>query len=87
MASEIKVIDKTSGTVIKTFAIEDQDQAYSFAEQMEALGMDIEIDQPSLPETLLSSLGRSETELQSLREEMNEEIDSHHCCDDEIPIH
>lgn len=77
MSKKVKVIDKISNEVLFQCEIEQMEQAYAYAEQMEEIGIDIEIKAPSTPETLASSLGKDEEHLKELREEIDEEIDSH----------
>jgi len=85
---EIKVIEVMSGEVLQSFSLSQQDDAYTYATQMEQLGLDVKITSPSLPETLAISLGKKNQDIQNLREEIEQEIDSHqNCCtpDSEIP--
>jgi hypothetical protein len=73
----VKVIASSEGTCLMTCSIEEIERAYQFAAEMEALGIEVEIQAPSLPETLGASLGASAEEQSALRRELDDEIDSH----------
>lgn len=77
MSNLVKVKDLLSGTVLFTTTIEKIEEAYAFAAQMEEAGLDLEIDAPGLSETLIKSLGASESEIAEYRESMDNEIDDH----------
>jgi uncharacterized cupredoxin-like copper-binding protein len=80
--SNIKVIEVNSGELLKEFAIEEQDEAYQYATQMEQMGLDVKVQSPSLPETLADSLGSNKEEIEEMGREIEDEISSHiTCCD------
>ena len=57
------------------------EEAYAFATQMEEAGLDIQIVAPGLTETLIQSLGASQEEIESYKQELQEEIDGHNDSD------
>ena len=77
MSNTVKVIDQVSKSILFETTIENMAAAYTFAEQMEALGLDIEILSPGLAETLIRSLGANESDIQSFTDSLNAEIDEH----------
>ncbi|MCY4644009.1 MAG: hypothetical protein OXB88_05270 [Bacteriovoracales bacterium] len=60
-------------------AVEEEEKAYAFARDMEALGVAVKINAPGVSETLASSLGVSEREWREYRDSMDREI-----CDHEV---
>ena len=78
----VKVIDKLEGQLLYECPVEEQDKAFEYAKQMEELGIEVEINSPSVPESLAQTLGAPEEDLQNLRKEILEEINSHNsgCC-------
>ncbi len=75
--SKIKVIEANSLEVLFECDFEDHDKAFDYARKMEEMGIDIKIHAPSLSETLAVSLGADESDLSTLRDEVDEEIASH----------
>ena len=82
MSNTVKVIDTISQAVLFETSIENMDSAYSFAMQMEEVGLDIEIKSPGLAETLIRSLGANERDIESYKETLEAEIDEHNENDD-----
>lgn len=81
--STIRVIEKNSNDILFECSSDDAEKAYEFAAQMEELGLDVVIKQPSVAESLSMTLGASQEELQKIQEELNDEIESHNpdsCC-------
>jgi len=77
MSNIVRVIDNISGSVLFETSVEKIAEAYSFATMMEEEGLDIKIIAPGLAETLISSLGADDTEIQEYKKGMDEEIESH----------
>lgn len=89
--SHVRVLEAQSEEVLFTCSMEDIEKAYAYALELEALGVDVKIVAPSLPETLGASLGVSEEEKGRLRQELDDEVDSHNSvcssCTYEKPLH
>ncbi|MCO4793581.1 MAG: hypothetical protein KC493_07710 [Bacteriovoracaceae bacterium] len=87
MSRRIKVIEKQGLEVLFECDIQEEEKAYTFAKEMEELGIDIEVQIPSVTETLISTLGANEEDVSTLKKMMDEEIESHNDanCDDCIP--
>ena len=83
MSNTVKVIDSISKSVLFETSIENMDAAYSFAQQMEEVGLDIEIKSPGLAETLIRSLGASDGDVDSFKDGLQVEIDEHNDPNDE----
>ncbi|MBT7611191.1 MAG: hypothetical protein HN576_15625 [Bacteriovoracaceae bacterium] len=82
MANTIQIFEPNSETILKEFPLEEIEMAHAFALKMEQMGLDIEIKTPSVAETLVSSLGANEQEMNSLRKEIIAEIEAHNECPD-----
>ncbi len=87
MSSRIKVLEKQSGEVLFECEVTEEEKAYTYAKDMEELGIDVEVKIPSVSETLISVLGASEKDVDTLKHMMDEEIESHNdvSCDDCLP--
>ena len=85
MARVVQVID-SENQVLFECSIEEQEKAYNYAKSMEEMGIEVNLKTPSLPETLIDSLGANEDDQKILQKEIDEEIDSHDSsclnCDD-----
>ena len=81
MSNIVKVIEVQEKTILFECPLSQLDDAYLFAEKMEALGIDVEIDSPSTPASLLSSLKASKSDLDNLKDVISEEIHSHNDCE------
>lgn len=81
---QVKVIETTNHQVLFQCHLDEVDNAYHYARTMEEMGIEVEIKVPSIAETLGSTLGVSEDELDEFKEEMEQEIASHldedSCC-------
>lgn len=77
MSRRIKVIEINSKEVLFECDVDDEDKAYAYAKDMEDMGIEVEINSPSLPETLVSTLGANQEDIEALKKMMNEEIESH----------
>ena len=71
-------IKDLEGQVLKSFSLEDRDQAFIYLKDLESWGVDAILDEPSLPETLINALGAGDQERQELKESIKEEIEDHH---------
>ena len=76
MESKIKLLDSES-QLLYEFSMEDSEAAYAKAKELEEMGIDVKLDAPSLPETLGGTLGMSCTDKEILRNEIEDEIESH----------
>lgn len=77
MSSKVKVIENQSQTVLFECDLEDIEKAYQYALEMEGHGIDVSLQAPSLPESLALTLGMNESEIESLKQMLNDEIESH----------
>lgn len=77
MSNQVRVIDNISGETLFQTTIEKIGDAYSFAEQMEEIGLDLRIEAPGLAETLIRSLGAKEEEIANFKQGLDEEIEDH----------
>lgn len=87
MSSRIKVREKQSLEVLFECDVTEEEKAYQYARDMEAMGIDVNVEIPSVSETLISVLGANESDVEALKEMMDEEIDSHNdvSCHDCLP--
>ncbi|OIQ19767.1 MAG: hypothetical protein BM556_04605 [Bacteriovorax sp. MedPE-SWde] len=77
MSGSVKLVDKMTGSVLFECSIQDIDKAYVQAEEYEQMGLDIELKAPSMPETLVRSLGGSDESINELNKALDDEIASH----------
>lgn len=77
MSNIVRVIDNISGSVLFETSVDKIAEAYSFATMMEEEGLDIKIIAPGLAETLISSLGANDTEIQEYKNGLDDEIEAH----------
>ncbi|HXH75770.1 MAG TPA: hypothetical protein VNJ08_12425 [Bacteriovoracaceae bacterium] len=82
---KIRVVDVQSGQTLFECSLEDSDNAYKFAAQMEEMGLDIKVVSPTLTDTLSSSLGLSAQQTDEYRKSLDEEMEQHEgsCCFEE----
>ncbi len=73
----VKVKDNLSGEILLSVSIEQRERAFCFAAECEQMDLDVSVIVPSLPETLISSLGANDIDREELRKEIDEEIDGH----------
>ena len=59
MDNLIKIIDPQTLEVLYTYSLEESEQAYQKAQQLEELGLAIKLEIPTFGETLAHSLGLS----------------------------
>ena len=76
-SNQVRVIDNISGSTLFETTIEKIAEAYTFAAQMEEVGLDIKIIAPGLTETLIQSLGADSNEIEKYKQGLVEEIDDH----------
>lgn len=77
--STVKVLDEQNQILFEC-ELDQAEQAWAYAKQMEEYGISVRLSSPSLPESLAKVLGGSEEELANLRHELEDEIDSHTGC-------
>lgn len=79
---KIAVRDVNTQSVLFECDETDSEKAYQFAAEMEELGLDVEVLIPTLGETLSTSLGYSQEQLNEYKKSMEAEIESHDgsCC-------
>jgi hypothetical protein len=79
---KIRVIDKQTGQTLFECSLSESEKAYQFAAQMEEMGLDINVDSPTLSDTLSQSLGLTRAEQESYKQSLDEEIEQHDgsCC-------
>ena len=77
---KIIVKEVTSQIILKEFDQDDYEQAQNYALAMEKMGLDIELQAPSLPESLAIHLGANKEEIDVLKDMIIEEIESHDDC-------
>lgn len=79
---KIKVIDVTTEQVLFECALKESEKAYVYAAQMEEMGLDVKVVDPTLSQTLTSALGLSNEEKAAYEKSMDEEIEEHEgsCC-------
>lgn len=75
--SKVKVIDRNSGYVFFESNIDGLELASQKAAELELLGLDIELISPTLPQTLLESLGVKSYEAEKYLNSLDEELHSH----------
>ena len=70
------------GQELASFALEQKEMAFEYAEKLEEMGISVTLKEPSLPESLIVSLGAGTTDREKLKREIDEEIDAHDspCC-------
>lgn len=77
MSSLIKIIEIQESHVLFSCPIETPELAFSKAREFEDMGIEVKIEYPSSSETLLNAHGASEEEINLLKKEIINEIDSH----------
>ena len=75
--SKIMLIHLESHEVIYEYALNQSDEAYSMAKELEKAGVAFELRIPSVTETLADSLGASDQEKENLRQSEASEIEGH----------
>lgn len=82
---KILVRDVQTQQILFECTITEAEQAYKFAAEMEEIGLDLEVINPTLSETLSSSLGLSREAQEEYKQSMEEEMEHHEgsCCFEE----
>jgi hypothetical protein len=82
---KIRVVDNHTGQCLFEFSVEESEKAYTFAAQMEEMGLDVIVESPTLTDTLSVSLGLSLEQRAAYLKSMDEEIENHEgsCCFEE----
>lgn len=73
----IRVIDIGTDQVLKEVPLEEAEKAYAFIAEMEEMGLDLKIENPTLADTLSQSLGLGPKEIADYKESMEQELDDH----------
>lgn len=78
----IRVIDIGTDQVLMEVPLEEAEKAYAFIAEMEEMGLDLKIENPTLADTLSQSLGLSPKQAADYKESMDHEIEDHDgsCC-------
>lgn len=78
---QIHIID-TSEQVLATFTLQEREKAFSYAEKLEEIGIEVSIKEPSVAETLIHALGADKNDKELLKQEIAHEVDDHidKCC-------
>lgn len=79
---KIQVLDIQTEQVLFECEIDQAEKAYAFAAEMEEMGLDIKVVNPTLADTLSSSLGLTGRALADYRESVEDEMEDHDgsCC-------
>lgn len=79
---KVQVLDVGTGQSLFECSLEESDRAHEFAASMEEMGLDVKVINPTLSETLTSSLGLSMEETKEYQESMDHELEDHDssCC-------
>lgn len=78
----IRVIDVGTNQVLMEVPLEEAEKAYAFIAEMEEMGLDLKIENPTLADTLSQSLGLTPQQVAEYKESMDHEIEDHDgsCC-------
>ena len=81
-ASQIQVVDVLSNEILFECALDESDKAFSFATEMEEMGLDVKIINPTITQTLTNSLGMSHDQKEEYENSVVAEIHDHEggCC-------
>lgn len=77
---QIKVKETLSREVLFQCTMEEEAKAYQFAQEMEAMGIQVEIAIPSVSQTLAAGLGVAEEDWREYQKSMEQEMHDHDCC-------
>ncbi len=79
-----KVVERGSGNVLFECPMAQMEEAYAYAVNMEEMEIEVDIQTPSLPESLAMELGADQEDLMGLNGELNHEMQEHpvegSCC-------
>ena len=76
-ANVVKVIHRQTGEELFRCPVEDRERAFQFAEQMEALEIEVDLEGPNAIESLGNCLGLNARQAEKLKESLQEEIKEH----------
>lgn len=83
--SKIQVQDLLTGSILMECSLEESDRAYAFAAEMDIMGLEVKVVDPTLSETLSNSLGFSEEVKAEYMQGLDEEINAHEgCCSKQV---
>lgn len=74
---KIFVRDISSAQILMEVDLEEGEKAYSYAAELEEIGLSVEVINPTLTESLLHSLGATEIQKKSYLTSLDEELESH----------
>jgi hypothetical protein len=79
---KIQVQDVQTGQILFECSLIESEKAYNFAAEMEEMGLDVKVINPTLAQTLTSSLGLSSQAQAEYERSLDEEIEHHDgsCC-------
>lgn len=77
---KIKIYEFNTRELLASFHLEESEKAYEYAKQMEEIGIEIQMETPSINHTLGQSLGMNKEQLENLSVAIDEEIASHNTC-------
>ena len=78
----IRVLDVGTNQVLMEVPLEEAEKAYAFIAEMEEMGLDLKIENPTLADTLSQSLGLTPEQVAEYKDSMDHEIEDHDssCC-------
>lgn len=81
-ASMIKIYEKNTQNILFQYDISDADEAYHKAASLEEMGIEIDLEHPSVTQTLCETLGLSVEQNQEYEQSVIAEIEDHDgsCC-------
>ena len=76
------LIKDMQGETLKSFSLQERDRAFAYLKDLEQWGVEGILEEPSLPETLINSLGASLKDREELKQAIEDEINDHDssCC-------
>ncbi len=79
---KIQVRDVLTEQVLFECALNESEKAYTHAAELEEMGLDVKVVDPTLSETLTASLGLSVEEVKKYEDSLTHEMESHEgsCC-------
>jgi hypothetical protein len=81
-ANKVIIVRDNEGQELKRFSFENRDKAFTYLKELEEWGVQAVLDEPSLPETLINSLGANDEDRQQLKQSIKDELEDHDdsCC-------
>lgn len=82
MLLKTRVLDRQTGQVLFECDCSQADLAYEKAAELDAMGLDVVVDHPTVNQTLAASLGVEGAPMNAFQESLAQEIDEHPttCC-------